>query len=36
MPEDLLVLEKSIQQVEREQMKPLKEKAKKGKLTLDE
>ena len=30
MPEDLLVSEKSIQQIEKEQMKRLKEKAKKA------
>lgn len=36
MPEDLPVPEKSIQQIEKEQMKRLKEKAKKGKLMLDE
>ncbi len=36
MPEDLPTPEKSIQQVEKEQMKLLKEKAKKGKLMLDE
>ena len=35
MPEDLTVLEKSIQQIEKEQMKRLKDKAKKGKLILD-
>lgn len=36
MPEDLPVPEKSIQQIEKEQMKRLKEKAQKGKLMLDE
>ncbi len=36
MPEDLPTPEKSIQQIEKEQMKRLKEKAKKGKLMLDE
>lgn len=36
MPEDLPTPEKSIQQVEKEQMKLLKEKAKKCKLMLDE
>lgn len=36
MPEDLPTPEKSIQQIEKEQMKRLKEKAKKGKLLLDE
>ncbi|EEU04023.1 DNA-damage-inducible protein D family protein [Eubacterium saphenum ATCC 49989] len=36
MPEDLPVPEKSIQQIEKEQMKCLKDKAKKGKLMLDE
>ncbi len=36
MPEDLPTPEKSIQQIEKEQMKLLKEKAKKGKLMLDE
>ena len=36
MPEDLPVLEKSIQQIEKEQMKRLNDKAKKGKLILDE
>lgn len=36
MPEDLPVPEKSIQQIEKEQMKRLKDKAKKGKLMLDE
>lgn len=35
MPEDLTVLEKSIQEIEKEQMKCLKDKAKKGKLILD-
>lgn len=36
MPEDLPVPEKSIQQIEKEQMKHLKDKAKKSKLMLDE
>ena len=36
MPEDLPVPEKSIQQIEKEQIKRLKDKAKKGKLMLDE
>ena len=36
MPEDLPVPEKSIQQIEREQMMLLKDKAEKGKLMLDE
>lgn len=36
MPEDLPTPEKSIQQIEREQMERLKAKAKKGKLMLDE
>lgn len=36
MPEDLPTPEKSIQQIEKEQMKRLKDKAKKGKLMLDE
>ena len=36
MPEDLTVPEKSIQQIEKEQMKRLNDKAKKGKLMLDE
>ncbi len=36
MSEDLPVPEKSIQQIEKEQMKRLKDKAKKGKLMLDE
>ncbi len=36
MPEDSPVLEKSIQQIEKEQMKRLNDKAKKGKLMLDE
>ncbi|EOS70981.1 DNA-damage-inducible protein D [Lachnospiraceae bacterium MD308] len=36
MPEDLLTPEKSIQQIEKEQMARLKAKAKKGKLMLDE
>lgn len=36
MPEDLPVPERSIQQIEKEQMKRLKDKAKKGKLMLDE
>ncbi len=36
MPEDLPVPEKSIQHIEKEQMKRLKDKAKKGKLMLDE
>lgn len=36
MPEDSPVLEKSIQQIEKEQMKHLNDKAKKGKLMLDE
>ena len=36
MPEDLPTPKKSIQQVEREQMKRLKEKSQKGKLMLDE
>jgi len=34
--EDLPVPEKSIQQIEKEQIKRLKEKVKKGKLMLDE
>ena len=36
MPENLPTPEKSIQQIEKEQMKRLKEKAQKGKLMLDE
>lgn len=36
MPEDLPTPEKSIAQIEKEQMARLKEKAKKGKLMLDE
>jgi len=36
MPEDLPTPEKSIQQIEKEEMKRLKEKAKKGKIMLDE
>ena len=36
MPEDLPFPEKSIQQIEREQMMLLKDKAEKGKLMLDE
>ena len=36
MPEDLPVPEKSIQQIEKAQMKRLNDKAKKGKLILDE
>lgn len=36
MPEHLPVPEKSIQEIEKEQMKRLKDKAKKGKLMLDE
>lgn len=36
MPEDLPTPEKSIQQIEKEQMQRLKNKAKKGKLMLDE
>lgn len=36
MPEDLPVPEKSIQQIEKEQIKRLKDKAKKDKLMLDE
>lgn len=36
MPEDLPTPEKNIQQVEKEQMARLKEKAKSGKLMLDE
>ena len=36
MPEDSPVLEKSIQQIEKEQMKRLNDKAKKGKLMLNE
>ena len=36
MPEDLPTPEKSIQQIEKEQMARLKDKAKKGKLMLDE
>ena len=36
MPENLSVPEKNIQQIEKEQMKRLKDKAKKGKLMLDE
>ena len=36
MPEDLPTLEKSIQQIEKEQMARLKAKAKKGKIMLDE
>ena len=36
MPEDLPIPEKSIQQIEKEQMQRLKNKAKKGKLMLDE
>ena len=35
-PEDLPTPEKSIQQIEKEQMQRLKNKAKKGKLMLDE
>ncbi len=36
MPEDLPTPEKSIQQIEKEQMARLREKAKKGKIMLDE
>ena len=36
MPEDLPTPEKSIQQIEKEQMERLKKKAKAGKLMLDE
>lgn len=36
MPEDLPIPKKSIQQIEKEQMKRLKDKSKKGKLMLDE
>ena len=36
MPEDLPTPEKSIQQIEKEQMERLREKAKKGKIMLDE
>lgn len=36
MPEDLPTPEKSIKQIEKEQMERLKAKAKKGKLMLDE
>ena len=36
MPEDMTVPEKSIQQIKKEQMKRLNDKAKKGKLMLDE
>ena len=36
MPEDLPTPDKSIQQIEKEQMERLKKKAKEGKLTLDE
>lgn len=36
MPEDLPTPEKSIQQIEKEQMERLKLKEKKGKLMLDE
>ena len=36
MPEDLPTPEKSIQQIEKEQMERLKAKAKNGKLMLDE
>ena len=36
MPEDLPTPEKSIQQIEKEQMARLKEKSKRGKLMLDE
>ena len=36
MPENLPVPEKSIQQIEKEHMKRLNEKAKKDKLMLDE
>lgn len=36
MPEDLPTPKKSIQQIEKEQMKKLKEKSKKGLLKLDE
>lgn len=36
MPEDLPTPEKSIQQIEKEQMERLKAKAKAGKLMLDE
>jgi DNA-damage-inducible protein D len=36
MPEDLPTPEKSIQQIEQEQMARLKAKAKKGKILLDE
>ncbi len=36
MPEDLPIPKKNIKQIEKEQMKRLKDKAKKGKLMLDE
>jgi DNA-damage-inducible protein D len=36
MPEDLPTPEKSIQQIEKEQMERLRAKAKKGKIMLDE
>lgn len=36
MPEDLPTPEKSIQQIEKEQMERLKKKAKAGKIMLDE
>lgn len=36
MPEDLFVLDNSIKQIAKEQMKRLKDKAKKNKLMLDE
>lgn len=36
MPEDMSKPEKSIQQIEKEQMARLKDKAKKGKIMLDE
>ena len=36
MPEDLPTPEKSIQQIEKEQMERLRSKAKNGKLMLDE
>ncbi len=36
MPEDLPTLEKSIQQIEKEQMARLRSKAKKGNIMLDE
>ena len=36
MPEDLPTPEKSIQQIEKEQMARIKKKKKKGKLMLDE